>query len=574
MNIFEIFSAKIQNLILANIKELNLNNLNEFKGIVVETPPEEFNFDLSSNVGLILGKINKINPIQLSEKIKLLLINSLPEINNIEVIKPGFLNINLTNSCLQNLMLEIFKNRKVYGNSPSNKKYNIEFVSANPTGPMHVGHCRGAIYGDALANLLKFNGNNVIKEYYINDYGNQIKNFTKSVYLRIREIKYKEKFIDKKDLYPGEYIKDIAKKIIDNNLQLDFEKFEKFEKILTKESLKHSMDIIKADLSSLGIAHDNFFSESDLVSQNLVSKTIDSLKANNYVEEGFLNPPKGEEIKNWKKIKRLIFKSSLFGDDTDRALQKNDGSWTYFANDIAYHMNKVSRKYDYLINVLGADHTGYIKRITAAVKALSNNKVKLDCRVCQLVKLYKEGKPFKMSKRAGDFISANDLLKEVDKDSIRFMMLNRSNDVELDFDFDKVLEKSKDNPVFYVQYCYARINSLFRSINLDLTNEIKLDRNNFNLNIYEKNLLRKIFDWPKIIEASSKKYEPHRISFYLYDLATLFHSYWSKGNEDDKYKFLNKNQIKSTNTLIIIQLVSIVILNGMKILGVSLPVKM
>ena len=574
MNIFEIFSAKIQNLILANIKELNLNNLNEFKGIVVETPPEEFNFDLSSNVGLILGKINKINPIQLSEKIKLLLINSLPEINNIEVIKPGFLNINLTNSCLQNLMLEIFKNRKVYGYSPSNKKYNIEFVSANPTGPMHVGHCRGAIYGDVLANLLKFNGNNVIKEYYINDYGNQIKNFTKSVYLRIREIKYKEKFIDKKDLYPGEYIKDIAKKIIDNNLQLDFEKFEKFEKILTKESLKHSMDIIKADLSSLGIAHDNFFSESDLVSQNLVSKTIDSLKANNYVEEGFLNPPKGEEIKNWKKIKRLIFKSSLFGDDTDRALQKNDGSWTYFANDIAYHMNKVSRKYDYLINVLGADHTGYIKRITAAVKALSNNKVKLDCRVCQLVKLYKEGKPFKMSKRAGDFISANDLLKEVDKDSIRFMMLNRSNDVELDFDFDKVLEKSKDNPVFYVQYCYARINSLFRSINLDLTNEIKLDRNNFNLNIYEKNLLRKIFDWPKIIEASSKKYEPHRISFYLYDLATLFHSYWSKGNEDDKYKFLNKNQIKSTNTLIIIQLVSIVILNGMKILGVSLPVKM
>ena len=574
MNIFEIFSAKIQNLILANIKELNLNNLNEFKGIVVETPPEEFNFDLSSNVGLILGKINKINPIQLSEKIKLLLINSLPEINNIEVIKPGFLNINLTNSYLQNLMLEIFKNRKVYGYSPSNKKYNIEFVSANPTGPMHVGHCRGAIYGDALANLLKFNGNNVIKEYYINDYGNQIKNFTKSVYLRIREIKYKEKFIDKKDLYPGEYIKDIAKKIIDNNLQLDFEKFEKFEKILTKESLKHSMDIIKADLSSLGIAHDNFFSESDLVSQNLVSKTIDSLKANNYVEEGFLNPPKGEEIKNWKKIKRLIFKSSLFGDDTDRALQKNDGSWTYFANDIAYHMNKVSRKYDYLINVLGADHTGYIKRITAAVKALSNNKVKLDCRVCQLVKLYKEGKPFKMSKRAGDFISANDLLKEVDKDSIRFMMLNRSNDVELDFDFDKVLEKSKDNPVFYVQYCYARINSLFRSINLDLTNEIKLDRNNFNLNIYEKNLLRKIFDWPKIIEASSKKYEPHRISFYLYDLATLFHSYWSKGNEDDKYKFLNKNQIKSTNTLIIIQLVSIVILNGMKILGVSLPVKM
>ena len=574
MNIFDNFLVKIQNLILANIKELNLNNLNEFKGVVVESPPENFNFDLSSNVALILGKINKINPIELSEKIKLILINNLPEIENIKILKPGFLNINLSNICLQNFILEIFNNRKIYGSISSKKKYNIEFVSANPTGPMHVGHCRGAIYGDVLANLFKFNGNEVTKEYYINDYGNQIKNFTKSVYLRIREIKFKEKFIDAKDLYPGEYIKDIAKKILENNSKLDFDNFEKSERILTKESLKYSMNIIKSDLSNLGITHDNFFSETDIVSQNLVNKAIELLKNNNYVEEGFLNPPKGEEKKNWKKIKRLLFKSSLFGDDVDRALQKNDGSWTYFANDIAYHMNKVSRKYDYLINVLGADHTGYIKRITAAVNALSKNKVTLDCRVCQLVKLYKKGKPYKMSKRAGDFISVNDLLKEVDKDSIRFMMLNRSNDVELDFDFDKVLEKSKDNPVFYVQYCYARINSLFTSINLNLDDEIKLDNKNFNLNVYEKNLLRKIFDWPKIIEVSSKKYEPHRIGFYLYDLATLFHSYWSKGNENEKYKFLNKNQIKNINTLAIIQLVSIVISNGMKILGVSLPKKM
>ena len=268
------------------------------------------------------------------------------------------------------------------------------------------------------------------------------------------------------------------------------------------------------------------------------------------------------------------FKSTKFNDDMDRALQKNDGSWTYFANDIAYHMDKISRKYDYLINVLGADHTGYIKRITAAVRALSNNKVSLDCRVCRLVKLYKKGKPFKMSKRSGDFISVNDLLSEVDKDSIRFMMLNRSNDVELDFDFDKVLEKTKENPVYYVQYSYARINSLFRTLKINIDDEIDIDEKSFNLNIYEKNILRKIFDWPKIVETASTKYEPHRIPFYLYDLATLFHSYWSKGNDDKKYKFLINGKIKNKNTLVIIKLCALVIKNGMNILNVSLPDRM
>jgi len=334
------------------------------------------------------------------------------------------------------------------------------------------------------------------------------------------------------------------------------------------------MKLIKFDLKQLGIEHDNFFSESDLVANKLVDKAISLLKKDNYVQEGYLEPPKGQADKVWKKTKRLIFKSTLFGDDTDRAMQKNDGSWTYFANDVAYHMDKVQRKYQNLINVLGADHTGYIKRITAAVAALSGNKIKLECKVCQLVKLYKNGKPFKMSKRAGDFISAQDLLNEVNKDSIRFMMLNRSNDVELDFDFDKVLEKSKDNPVFYVQYSYARINSLFKLINLDLNNNILLDQKKFDLNIYERNILRKIFEWPKIIDASSKKYEPHRICFYLYDLATLFHSYWSKGNENDDYKFIKDNKVRNINTIAIIQLITIVVKNGMNILGVSLPKKM
>ena len=574
MNIFEEYINKITTLILKNQKLLKLDNLNNFKGIVVESPPVEFNFDLSCNAGLVLGKINKINPKELANKIKDLILKDLKDFEKIEIAGPGFLNLKLTNKFLISNINQILENRKFYGKKDSNNNYNIEFVSANPTGPMHVGHCRGAIYGDVLANLLKFNGNKVTREYYINDYGNQIKNFAKSVFLRIREIKYNEKFILKEDLYPGEYIIEIGKKIIDSNKNEKFDNFNESLKLLKKESLKHSMDLIKSDLKQLGIEHDNFFSETELIENKLVDKAVNHLKKNNYVQEGYLEPPKGETDKTWKKTKRLIFKSTLFGDDTDRAMQKNDGSWTYFANDVGYHMDKVNRNYEYLIDVLGADHTGYVKRITAAVSALSENKVKLNCKVCQLVKLYKNGKPFKMSKRAGDFILAQDLLNEVNKDSIRFMMLNRSNDVELDFDFDKVLEKSKDNPVFYVQYSFARISSLFRTLNKDLNDKINLDPKKFLLNENEITILRKVFEWPKIIETASSKYEPHKIPYYLYELATLFHSYWSKGNEDQSFKFIEDGKIKKIETLAIIVLVAIVIQRGMNILGVSLPNKM
>ena len=574
MNIFNIYASKIIDLIKKNKKILKINEFNNFKGITVENPPEKFDFDLSCNICLILAKINNLNPKELATNFKKIILKEIKDIENIEVAGPGFLNIKLSKKAIQYLIIEIFNQKKNYGANFNEKKYNIEFVSANPTGPMHVGHCRGAIYGDVLSNLLSFNGNKVTKEYYINDYGNQIKNFTRSVFLRIRELKFNEKFINEEDLYPGEYIIEIANKIILENKISNFDNFENSYELLSKESLRYSMELITDDLKKLGIKHDIFFSESDLVKKNLVNKTIDTLKKNNFVEEAFLKPPKGEENRNWKKIKRLVFKSSLFGDDTDRALQKNDNSWTYFANDIAYHADKVNRQYDCLINVLGADHTGYIKRITAAVNALSNNKTKMECRVCQLVKLFKKGKPFKMSKRAGDFISASDLLNEVSKDSIRFMMLNRSNDVEIDFDFDKVLEKNKDNPVFYVQYCYARINSLFKTLNFDLNDSIKLDYDNFSLNKYESILLRKIFDWPKVIDTASKKYEPHRIPFYLYELATLFHSYWSKGNENANFKFINNGKCKNINTISIIKLVSIVVVNGMKILDVSLPKKM
>jgi arginyl-tRNA synthetase len=574
MNIFEYYLSEIHNLILNHKDDLKLRNLDNLSNINLEIPPEHFNFDLSCNISLVLSKSNEINSIDLATQLKNLFIQEIKNFDKVEIAGPGFLNIKLSSAAMIKNINLIFENNETYGSKKSNETYNIEFVSANPTGPMHVGHCRGAIYGDVLANLLKFNGNKVTKEYYINDYGNQIKNFVESVYLRIREIKFHEKFSFKKNLYPGLYIIKIAKKILNKNKEKNFDEFDKIYQYLKIKSLEESMLLIKDDLNQLGISHDNFFSETDLVNKDLVNQAVSKLREKKLVEEGYLEPPKGENNKNWKKIKRLIFKSTLFGDDADRALQKNDGSWTYFANDVAYHMNKVDRNYKNLVNILGADHTGYIKRITAAVSALSDNKVKLNCKVCQLVKLFKNGKPFKMSKRAGEFISAQDLLNEVDKDPVRFMMLNRSSDVELDFDFDKVKEKTKDNPIFYVQYAFARINSLLRVLNISLNDKIKLKEENFNLNENEEKIVRKIFEWPKVIESASKKFELHKIPFYLYELSTLFHAYWSKGNEDKRYRFIENEKIKRIEILAIIYLVAIVIQNGMKILGVSLPKKM
>ncbi len=574
MNIFENYLSKINRIILDNKDNLNLNSTDNLRSVNLEVPPEHFNFDLSTNVSLVLSKVNKIDPNNLAKNIRKLLLENINYFEIIEIAGPGFLNIKLSKEGLAFNINEIFKNKRTYGSKKSEKKYNIEFVSANPTGPMHVGHCRGAIFGDVLSNLLVFNGNKVTKEYYINDYGNQIRNFVKSVYLRIREIKFNEKFIPNENLYPGKYIKELALDILKNNKEINISNLDDNFEEIKKLSLDGSMSLIKNDLNRLGINHDNFFSETELVKKNLVDKAIKILQGKNFVEEGFLDPPKGESPKNWKKIKRLIFKSTIYGDEADRALQKNDGSWTYFANDIAYHLDKINRKYDNLINVLGADHTGYIKRISAGVSALSDKKVKLNCKVCQLVKLYKNGKPFKMSKRAGDFISVQDLLDEVNKDSIRFMMLNRSNDVELDFDFEKVKEKSKDNPVFYVQYAFARINSIIRSLKKDLTDEISVDPKSFNPNEYEEKIIRKIFQWPKIIESAAHKLEPHKIPFYLYELSTLFHAYWSKGNEDNEFRFLENGKLKRKETLIFIHLIAVVIQNGMNILGVSLPKKM
>ena len=545
------------------------------KGLIVELPPKEHKGDMSCNVAMILAKFNKKTPLDLANILKKNFLENFKEFEKIDVAKPGFLNINFKIDFWKNHLFKIIQSDANYGSNRNlQQKYNIEFVSANPTGPLHVGHCRGAIIGDALSNLLKFNGHLVTKEYYVNDYGNQIKIFVLSVYHRILEITEEKIFPFDKDLYPGDYIIDIAKKIVEEKNIKDFKNFNKVYEKLAKESLKFSIELIKNNLDNLGVKHDIFVYESELIKNEFVSKTIKKLQKDNYVYKGKLEPPKGELSKDWKTRDQLLFNSTKFGDDTDRALQKEDKTWTYFASDIAYHAHKINRNFDILVNILGSDHTGYIKRITAAVRAISKNKINLVCKVSQLVKLFKKGEPFKMSKRKGDYITVEDLIKEVGRDSVRFMMLNRSNDVELNFDFEKVTEKSKDNPVFYVQYAYARINSIFRALKLDIENDIKLVNEDFTLNQYEIEILKKISEWPRCVEISSFKFEPHRIPFYLYDLVTLFHSYWNLGKENKEFRFILKNNSLNNSRLLLLQALFIVIRNGMSILGVSTPKSM
>ena len=575
MNLFSEYKKKIIN----NLKKLEKKSIikisDNIESLTIDIPPKNQKGDISCNAALILAKINNCSPLKLADVIKKDLILKFSEFKNIEIAGPGFINIYFNDDFWKSQLTNIIKLNSSYGsNKKKRKKYNIEFVSANPTGPLHVGHCRGAVLGDTLANLLYFNGNKITKEYYVNDYGAQVKNFVYSVYYRILEVTQNYPFPNKPDLYPGDYIIEIAKKILIKKTIKDFSNIEKIYKKLESESLKLSMELIKKNLKLLGIQHDKFVYESKLIQKKTVSKIVKKLKKNKYIYNGFLEAPKGEKSKNWKTRNQLLFKSTLFGDDIDRPLQKADGTWTYFAGDMAYHSNKISRKFDVLINVLGADHAGYIKRITSASKAISKNKVNLICKVSQLVKLFKNGQPFKMSKRKGNYITLEDLVNEVGKDSARFMMLNRSNDVELDFDFQKVTEKSKENPVFYVQYAYARINSIFRSLNLNLETKIKLSNNKYILNKYEIDILKKISEWPRCVELSSERLEPHRIPFYLYELVTLFHSYWTLGKDNKELRFILENNDINKLRLTLLQALGIVIKSGMAILGVSTPKSM
>ena len=577
MNIFDLYLDKIKKALLEFSKNGDLILPKSLDGITAEIPPLKFDSDISTNVAMFLSKINKKSPIDLanilSEEIK----KRDELIKDILVVKPGFINIKFKPIFWTHFVKEIIKDSKSFGiNTKETKKnYLIEFVSANPTGPLHVGHCRGAILGDVIANVLSFNKHKVTKEYYINDYGNQIINFTKSVYYRIREISFNEPFPNNdEDLYPGDYLIDFAKNIINSNKIKDFKNFDKISEELTSLSIEEALKLIKKNLNSLGINHDNFVSEKKLVLNQEVEKVIDYLQKNNFVFKGKIKAPAGENDNSWVEREQLLFKSTDFGDDKDRALQKSDGTWTYFASDVAYHKNKLDRKFDLLINILGADHAGYIKRISSSVEALSNSKEKLICKVSQLVKLIKDKKPFKMSKRKGDYITVDDLISEVGKDATRFIMLNRSSDVELDFDFDNVIEKSKENPLYYVQYCYARIASVFRHIEIDLNSEIKVSDYNFEYSNDETLILKKISEWPKCIDMSATKLEPHRIAIYLYDLSSLFHSYWNLGKDNPEKRFINEQKKITDDKLILLKAISNVIKTGMIILGVSTPEKM
>ena len=409
----------------------------------------------------------------------------------------------------------------------------------------------------------------------MNDNGKQIYHFVKSIFLRIKEINDKKPFpLNDPDLYPGEYLINIAQQIIRKNKDLKFDEFKKIQHKLTKLSISESLQLIRQNLQNLGIKHDNYASENDIVNNNEVEKVVEKLTKDNFIYKGKIKAPEGENNPDWLEREQLLFKSTAFGDDKDRALQKNDKSWTYFATDVAYHNNKINRNYNILINILGADHAGYIKRITSVVEALSKKKVKLICKVSQLVKLIKDGEPFKMSKRKGNYITVEDLINEVGKDATRFIMLSRSNDVELDFDFTKVKEKSKDNPLYYVQYCYARICSVFRNLNKSILDEFKSTKNNLKYDKDELKILRKISEWPNCIIVSSNKLEPHRIPTYLYELSSLFHSYWNMGRNDKSKRFIDQENKISEQKLVLLKIVSNTIKSGMNILGVDTPEKM
>ena len=577
MNIFELYLDKIKSIIVNLSKEGKIIIPETFNGINSEIPPTKFDCDISTNVAMVLSKLNKKSPMDLAEIISPVIKENDPQIQTITIVKPGFINIKFKPIFWSNFIKEIILNAKSFGINEKEKKLNylVEFVSANPTGPLHVGHCRGAILGDVISNVLLFNNHKVTKEYYVNDYGNQIINFTKSVYFRIREVKFGEIFPnDNPDLYPGDYLIDFANNIITSNKDLNFDKYDDISEKLTVLSIEQALLLIKKNLKSLGIKHDSFVSEKKIVQNKEVENVINFLESNNFVYKGKIKAPEGEDNKNWVEREQLLFKSTDFGDDKDRALQKSDGTWTYFASDVAYHKNKVDRKFDYLINILGADHAGYIKRISSSVDALSGTKNKLICKISQLVKLIKDKKPFKMSKRKGDYITVDDLIDEVGKDATRFIMLNRSSDVELDFDFDAVKEKSKDNPLYYVQYCYARISSVFRHLEKDLDKDINIDNYNFEYSDDEIKILKKISEWPKCIDLASSKLEPHRIPIFLYELAAEFHSYWNLGKQFPEKRFINDQKNISQDKLVFLKAIANVIKSGMDIVGVASPSKM
>lgn len=574
MNIY----SNIRDLVVSSLDKMVSDGFLEiglgYDNISVEPPRDQAHGDMATNAAMVLSKLANKPPRQIAEYLSNILISD-ERVREVNVAGPGFINMRIEESVLQAVVKSSLLLGSKYGQTQlgNGKRVNVEYISANPTGPLHVGHTRGAVFGDVLSNLLTYVGYDVTREYYINDGGTQVDVLARSVYLRYLEA-HGQEVVFEDGTYPGDYLVEVGlalkAEVGDRFLKEDEKVWLEF---IRDYSTDRMMKLIREDLDSLGIKMDNYFSEKSVYSERKIDFTIEQLSKRGLIYEGVLEPPKGKKLDDWSPRKQTLFKSTDFGDDVDRPVKKSDGTWTYFAPDIAYHFDKIDRGYDILIDILGADHGGYVKRMKAAVLALSDTKVELDVKLVQLVKLYRNGVPFKMSKRAGTFVTLSDLIHEVGSDVVRFVMLTRKNDAPLDFDLEKVLDQSKDNPVFYVQYAHARVCSVLRKaaeadIDISDQNLISADLSQNNHQV-ELRLIKKLAEWPRLVKVSAKTNEPHRVAFYLYELAGDFHSLWNKGNDEKRLRFIQEDKTIALAKLALARSVAIVISSGLSILGVE-----
>ena len=575
MNLF----AEIRSLVIDSLQQMqaqgDLPDGLSFDAVTVEPPRDAAHGDMATNAAMVLAKPSSCKPRDIAQRLATLL-SADPRLASVEVAGPGFLNLRLASTLWADVLRAILADPAGYGRATvgAGIKVNVEYVSANPTGPLHVGHTRGAVFGDALASMLDFAGYDVTREYYINDGGAQVDVLARSVYLRYLEAHGQEVAFED-GTYPGDYLIAVGQALKEKVGDSYLGKGEQFWLEDVREfSTLAMMELIREDLLALGVKMDVFYSEKSLYGTGLIEAAIEDLKSKGLIYQGVLEPPKGKKPEDWEPREQTLFRSTDHGDDVDRPVQKSDGSWTYFAPDIAYHYDKVQRGFDQLIDVFGADHGGYVKRMKAAVSALSNDKTSLDIKLTQLVKLFKNGAPFKMSKRAGTFVTLRDLVDQVGADATRFVMLTRKNDAPLDFDFDKVMEQTKENPVFYVQYAHARICSVMRKAQLAgvAVEDAVLQAADLAglTDAAELTLAAKLAEFPRLIEIAARSNEPHRIAFYLYDLASEFHALWNKGNEQPELRFLQEGNLATSQAKIaLIRATAVVISNGLGILGVQ-----
>jgi arginyl-tRNA synthetase len=546
----------------------------DFAAVAVEPPRDAAHGDMATNAAMVLAKPAGMQPRAIAETLASRL-QGRGGITSAEVAGPGFLNLRLAPASWQGVVRAALGAGGAYGRSALGKgvKVNVEFVSANPTGPMHVGHTRGAVFGDALASLLDFAGYAVTREYYINDGGAQVDVLARSAFERYREANGLSPEIAE-GLYPGDYLIPVGEAL---KAKYGTSLLDQPESVWLADVREYAtaamMQMIREDLALLGVHMDIFSSEKSFYGTGRIEAALDRLKGLGLVYQGVLEPPKGKLPDDWEEREQTLFRSTAFGDDQDRPVQKSDGAWTYFAPDIAYHYDKVERGFDVLIDVWGADHGGYVKRMKAAVSALSEGRVPLEIKLIQLVKLFKNGEPFKMSKRAGTFVTLRDVVEQAGADVTRFVMLTRKNDAPLDFDFDKVLEQSKDNPVWYVQYAHARVCSVLRKaaeagIAADDATLAGADLGKLGHEA-ELALARKIAEWPRLVEIAAKGQEPHRIAFYLYELASDLHAHWNRGNEDITLRFIQEDTATSQAKIALARAAGVVISAGLGILGVT-----